>query len=58
MKSSSSWQIYSNTCTNTDTLNMQLEWYPSSCDDIIYYNGSVLNNEMLENRMHQKLQEK
>ena len=27
---------------------MQLEWYPSSCDDILYYYGSVLNNEMPE----------
>jgi len=26
---------------------MQLEWYPSSCDDTLYYYyGSVLNSEM------------
>jgi len=34
MKSSSSWPCLSNTCVHSNTLNMQLEWYPSSCDDI------------------------
>jgi len=48
MKSSSIWQCLSNTCVNSNTLNMQLEWYPSSCDDIIYYYGSVDNDQMPE----------
>ena len=33
---------------STAPSNMQLEWYPSSCHDTLYYYGSVLNSEMLE----------
>ena len=28
------------TCLHSKTLNMRLEWYPSSCDDILYYYGN------------------
>jgi len=62
MKSSSGLPCLSNTCVHSNTLNMQLEWYPSSCNDITTMGVWIMmrcwKGTTSSNRMHQKLQEK